>query len=311
MSDLSISELRRLDLTLLLVLLGLIRHRRAIDVAAELGLTQSAISQALKRLRDIFGDELFLRRPHGMEPTATALALEAPVASAVEALRGALGAARAFNPERAEGLVRVAALDAEQSVVIPTLATHLVRHAPGLRLSVLPLGRGDAVEALAEGRVDLSLGFIWDHPEMISTEQIYEESFLVAGRPEALPDAPSLDIDTYCAADHILISPGGDMRGVVDEKLEAMGRTRRITLGLPAFLPALAAVAASRTLVTLPARVAHAFAAGFGLVTAKPPLEIRRFPVSVFWHRRNDTDARTVWLREQIANCAEIDTILK
>lgn len=88
MSELSISELRRLDLTLLLVFLGLLRHRKALDVAAELGLTQSAISQSLRRLRDIFDDELFLRRPHGMEPTATALALEAPVAAAVYALRG-------------------------------------------------------------------------------------------------------------------------------------------------------------------------------------------------------------------------------
>ena len=101
------SQLRRLDLTLLLVFLGLMRHRKALDVAGELGLTQSAISQALKRLRDIFEDDLFLRRPHGMEPTAVALSLETPVAQAVEALRGALGAARSFDPATASGIVRV------------------------------------------------------------------------------------------------------------------------------------------------------------------------------------------------------------
>jgi DNA-binding transcriptional LysR family regulator len=65
-------------------------------------------------------------------------------------------------------------------------------------------------------------------------------------------------------------------------------------------LPALAAVSASGALVTLPARVALAFADGFGLVTAEPPLEVRKFPVSVFWHRRNDADPRTIWLREQV-----------
>ncbi len=130
MSEFSTSELRRLDLTLLLVFLGLVRHRKAVDVAAELGLTQSAISQALKRLRDIFGDDLFLRRPHGMEPTATALALEAPVAAAVNSLRGALGAARAFSPATATGVVRVAALDAEQAVLI----RHLLRACGKARL---------------------------------------------------------------------------------------------------------------------------------------------------------------------------------
>ncbi len=82
-----------------------------------------------------------------------------------------------------------------------------------------------------------------------------------------------------------------------------MGLTRRVVLGLPAFLPALGAVAASGALVTMPARLARIFAPGFGLVTAEPPLEIRRFPVSVFWHRRNDGDPRTAWLRDQIRHC--------
>lgn len=307
MSELSTSELRRLDLTLLLVFLGLVRHRKALDVAAELGLTQSAISQSLRRLRDIFGDELFLRRPHGMEPTATALALEAPVAAAVDALRGALGAARAFDPATATGLVRIAALDAEQAVLIPRLAARLRRLAPGLTLSVLPLGRGAAMEALTEGRADLVLGYVWDRPEAVSGAPLYEESFLVAGRPDALPRAPHISLDEYCAADHVLISPGGDLRGVVDGQLEAMGRSRRVVLGLPAFLPALAAVAASGALVTLPARVAQSFAPGFGLVTAETPIPVRTFPVSVFWHRRNDADPRTSWFRQQLAAVSSAD----
>jgi DNA-binding transcriptional LysR family regulator len=302
MSELSISELRRLDLTLLLVFLGLLRHRKALDVAAELGLTQSAISQSLKRLRDVFGDELFLRRPHGMEPTATALKLEAPVAAAVDALRGALGAARSFDPATATGLVRVAALDAEQAVLIPPLAARLRRLAPGLTLSVLPLGRGAAMEALAEGRADLVLGYVWDLPEAISGETLYDDSFLVAGRPDALPEAPHISLDAYCAADHVLISPGGDLRGVVDDELAKMDRRRRVVLGLPAFLPALAAVAASGALVTLPARVARTLAPGFGLAIAEPPIPVRTFPVSVFWHRRNDTDPRTLWISQQLCD---------
>jgi DNA-binding transcriptional LysR family regulator len=303
MSDLSISELRRLDLTLLLVFLGLIRHRKAAAVADELGLTQSAISQALKRLRDIFGDPLFLRRPHGLDPTATALALEEPVARAVDALRGALGAARSFDPRQATGILRIAALDAEQAVLIPPFAARLRDEAPGLHLSVLPLGRGDAVEALTDGRADLGVGFLWAAPDTICKSLLYDEGFLVAGRPDALPDAPVIDLEAYCAADHVLISPAGDLRGVVDDRLQAIGRSRRILLGLPAFLPALAAVAASGALVTLPARVARTFAPGFGLVTAAPPIEVRRFPVSAFWHRRNAADPRTLWASRLLAEC--------
>lgn len=304
MSDLSESQLRRLDLTLLLVFLGLVRHRKAAAVAAELGLTQSAISQALKRLRDIFGDPLFLRRPHGMEPTAVALALEDPVRRAVEALRGALGAVRDFDPARAEGVVRIAALDAEQAVLIPPLAALLRAEAPGLRLSVLPLGRSAAVEALAEGRVDLALGFLWDLPDVIGQRMLYEEGFLVAGLAALLPEAPRIGLDAYCAADHVLVSPGGDLRGVVDDRLAALGRARRIVLGLPAFLPALAAAAETRALITLPARLAGRLAGGFGLVTAEPPVEVRRFRVSVIWHRRDEGDPRRVWLVERLAALA-------
>lgn len=302
MSELSKTQLRRLDLTVLLVFLGLVRHRKAAAVAAELGLTQSAISQALKRLRDIFEDDLFLRRPHGMEPTATALALEAPLRQAVETLRGALGAAKAFDAAQAEGIVRIAALDAEQAGLIPPFAAALRETAPGLSLSVLPLGRADAVEALTDGRVDLALGFVWNLPGSILAQALYHESFLVVGQPSRLPEAPVISLDAYCAADHVLVSPAGDLRGVADQRLEEMGRRRNIVLGLPAFLPALSAVADFDALLTLPARLARRFAPAFGLVTADPPLDMRSFPVSVFRHRRNAHDAKTDWMVQQLVS---------
>ncbi len=285
MSDLSTSELRSLDLTLLLVFLGLLRHRNALTVAGELGLTQSAISQSLERLRGIFGDELFLRRPHGMEPTAVALALEGPIAKAFEAPRGALGAAQCFDAASAAGTVRIAALDAQQAVVTPLLAARLRFQAPGLRLSVLPLVRRDAVEALKVGSVDLSLGLLWDIPETFSSERLFEETYLVAGLPTSV--SQTFDLDAYCAAHHVLVAPGGDLHWIVDTHIKAIGRSRNVVLGLPGFLPTLAAVAGSDALVTLPKRVAFAFCPAFGLVTVEPPLDIRPFPVSVFWHRRN------------------------
>ena len=300
MPDFSNTELRRLDLTLLLVFLGLLRHRKATLVAAELGLTQSGVSQAVKRLRGVFGDALFLRRPQGMEPTAVALALEPAVAAAVEALRGALGAVRRFDPATVQGVVRIAALDSQQAVVLPQFADRVRRGAPGLGLSVLPLGRAAAVDALIDGRVDLALGFVWALPGVIRSEPLYAESFTVAGRAAALPDAPSLTLPQYLAADHILVSPGGDMEGIVDRHLNDLGQKRRVTLALPAFLPALAAAAATGALVTLPSRIASGFAAGFGLVLAEPPLAIRGFTVATHWHLRSDGDARLAWLRDQL-----------
>ena len=300
MSDLTETELRRLDLTLLLIFLGLLRHRKARLVADDLGMTQSAISQALRRLRDIFSDDLFLRRPHGLEPTATALALEAPINGVVETLRSALKEARAFDPAQAQGIVRIAALDALQAVLITALSARLWAEAPGLRLSVLPLGREDAVLALHEGRADIALGLMPKADDRLSQDVLYEETYLVAGTPAALPNAPDLTLDWYCAANHILVSPVGDLNGIVDLALTSLGRSRRVVLALPAFLPALAAASQSGLLATMPARVARTFAPGFGLRTATPPFPIRSFEVSAYWHRRNDANPQTVWLRQQI-----------
>jgi DNA-binding transcriptional LysR family regulator len=237
-----------------------------------------------------------------MEPTATALALEAPVTRAVEALRGALGQARAFDPAQAQGVVRVAALDSQQAGLIPALAARLREKAPGLTLSVLPLGRSVVIEAMVDGRIDLFFGLLPDMPETIAFAPLYTEGYLVAGLPASLPEAPALSLDAYTAADHVLVSPGGELTGIVDAELERIGRNRRITLGLPAFLPALAAVAESGALVTLPGRIAQAFAPGFGLVTATPPLTLRAFDVSAYWHRRNDQDPRLRWLVEETAS---------
>lgn len=300
MREFSKSELRRLDVTLLLVFVGLLRHRKAVAVADELGLTQSAVSQALRRLRDIFDDDLFLRRPHGLEPTALALGLERPVSTAIEALRGALGRAQSFDPVSETGVLRIAALDAEQAVIMPALARVLGADAPGLRVAVLPLGRLAAIEALTEGRADLALGFIWERPDSISAEPLYEETYRVAGPPAALPEAPRLSLGQFLARDHILVSPAGDLRGIVDGVLEGMGRNRRVVLAMSAFMPALAAAAETGHLVTLPSRIATAFAPAFGLVTAIPPVRIRPFTISCFWHRRNDRDARLAWVRERL-----------
>ena len=289
MSDLTETELRRLDLTLLLIFLGLLRHRKARLVADDLGMTQSAISQALRRLRDIFSDDLFLGRPHGLEPTATALALEAPITGVVETLRSALKEARAFDPAQAQGIVRIAALDALQAVLITALSARLWAEAPGLRLSVLPLGREDAVLALHEGRADIALGLMPKADDRLSQDVLYEETYLVAGTPTALPEAPDLTLDRYCAANHILVSPVGDLNGIVDLALTSLGRSRRVVLALPAFLPALAAASQSGLLVTMPARVARTFAPGFGLRTATPPFPCQR-RLKSDPHRRLESD---------------------
>jgi DNA-binding transcriptional LysR family regulator len=306
MSDISDSELRRLDLTLLLVFLGLMRHRKSTDVARELGLTQSAISQALRRLRDIFGDELFLRRPHGLDPTAVALRLEPALARAVQALRGALADPAPFQPETTWRVIRLAALDAEQAVLLPGLIRDLAASAPGLQLSVRPLARRDAMEALIAGEIDLALGFFWSTPDSLIAAPLYRQDFAVAGQAAVLGQG-DLTPAAYAALPHVLVSPAGDLRGIADEALAALGLERRVVAALPAFLPALAAAAEAPVAVTLPRVLAEGFAPRFGLVTRAPPVTLRSFAVTALRHRRNEHDPALLWLIDRLASAASSD----
>ncbi len=300
MTDFSNSELRRLDLTVLLVFLGLLRHRKATDVAKELGLTQSGVSQALKRLRDIFDDDLFLRRPHGMEPTAIALGLEAPVAAAVEAVRGALGQSKTFDPAKATGTIRLAALDVEQASILPVLVRQLIATAPGLQLSMLPLSRRQAMDALSAGEVDLAVGFFWNVPESLISVPLHQQGFAVVGRPEVLGKTP-VTLERYTSLTHILVSPAGDLTGVVDDALGALGLSRRVVASVPQFFPALAAVAETDCITTLPHGLAKRYATILGLSIQDPPLELRSFTVSALRHRRNEHDRRILWVLKTIS----------
>lgn len=266
----------------------------------ELGLTQSAVSQSLRKLRVIFHDELFLRRPHGMEPTATALRLEPSISSAVDALSGALGAAQTFAPEKAQGVFRIAAHDPEQASVVPLLAARLSRKAPGLRLVALPPGRKMAIAALEDNRAQLATGFFEHWPDHLVCEIMYMEEFLVVGSRSVLDEHQPLTLETYLNLDHVLMSPAGELKGIVDDTLELMGRSRKVVLALPSFLPVMAAASATGALATLPSRVARRFAANFGLVVSKPPFALPGFPVMALWHRRNDRDPRLRWILDEL-----------
>jgi DNA-binding transcriptional LysR family regulator len=292
MADIDRLRLRRLDLTVLLIFAGLMRTRKATAVAGELGLTQSSVSHGLRRLREVFGDPLFLRRPHGLEPTAVAAALEGPVTAAIEALRGALAGPPAFDPAAFRGTVRIGALDLEQALLLPALVARAEREAPGLAVVGRALVRDAALAALATGELDLALGYFWELPNDFVAEPLFTETYAVATRPET----PMRRLDDYVAAAHVVVSPAGDLAGTADAALAAAGLSRRVVAAVPGFFPAFAIAAATGAVATLPRRLAERFGPGFGLAVHPPPLALRPFAVSALRHRRDARSPLQDWL---------------
>lgn len=300
MSDIDEMKLRRLDLTVLLVFLNLMRDRKAVLVADRMGLTQSSISHALKRLRDTFGDPLFLRKPHGMEPTAVAQRLEPVIRRAVDSLNSAFSSLDAFHPRNASGIVRIGAYDSELAVLVPGLVAQLQYQAPALKIGARALGRRGALKALETGELDVAIGFFWDLPTAFLAMPLHEEGYLTVAKRGHTLFEEGLDLNRYLAARHLVVSPAGDLSGVVDRSLEAVGKTRNVVCAVPQFFPALATLAASDLVATLPATLVRKFSTSFGLDYWEPPLEIRRFTISLVRHRRNEKNAKLDWIGDTI-----------
>ncbi|MBV9968684.1 MAG: LysR family transcriptional regulator, partial [Xanthobacteraceae bacterium] len=175
-------DIRRIDMTLLLVFQELMRHRKLTVVAERLGLTQSTISHSLRRLRDLFGDELFLRRATGVEPTSRANELEPLIGNMIELARKALDRNEPFAPGRAAGVVRIAMPDLHAALLTPALIALFNREAPGLQLSIRPLIRQQALDALAANDIDLALGHFLRCQEGMTGRMLFEDDYVVVAR---------------------------------------------------------------------------------------------------------------------------------
>lgn len=282
-------DIRKLDFALLAVFAELMRVRKTTAVAERLGLTQSTISHALARLRDVFDDPLFLRRPDGLEPTARAVELEPAVRRLLDLAEEAIAPARPFDPAAAEGVVRIAASDYACTLVGPRLIAALRETAPGLTVSLRFAVRDRALDALAGGDADLALGVFWRAQAGIAVEPLVLESYAVVARGGHPALAGGwIAREAYVAAPHALVSYDGEARGIVDETLAAHGERRRVVAALPFYLPALEVVRDSDALLTLPRRLAEAYAPVLGLAIAPPPIAIRPFTLSLAWHARNE-----------------------
>ncbi|WP_448955395.1 LysR family transcriptional regulator [Labrys neptuniae] len=298
MSESDLAHIRRLDLTLLLLFEAISASGKLTLAGRQLGLTQSAVSHALKRLREIFDDELFVRIPHGVQPTPRAIELRKPLAEALHLISTAVAPAD-FDPTRDHRVFRIAATDYEASLIASSLANTLTQPIRS-QVIIRPLVRRQAIDALNAGAIDLMIGYSWENDPGCESLTLYDEDYLVVARPGHPIFEGELDVERYAGCDHVLVSPGGSLHGIVDHVLAGLGRSRRVALAVPYFLTAMTALARSDMIATLPRRLVRCHLSTFGLGSAEPPVEIRRFPVRMLWSKRLGTDPAIVWLKDRL-----------
>lgn len=292
-------DMRRLDFTQLAVLASLLRTRKATETAAELGMTQSTVSHALARLRETIGDELFVRRSHGLEPTPRARDL-GPLLDSLFGMARRIVETPDFRPEEATGVVRIGAADYHCALTGPPLMARFAAEAPNLRLSFRPLIRRAALDALAAGEIDVAVGRFWRLPGSLVSVPLFPERYSVVARRGHPDIGDTLSLAAYLAARHVVVSLDGDLSGIVDVMLEKQGLSRTVAAAVPYFLAALSTAAATDCVVTLPSRIATAYADTFGLIVRDPPIELPAFQVSAVVPASAARGGQTAWLLDAL-----------
>ena len=290
-------NVRDVDLNLLRVFDAVLREHGVTPAAAGLGLTQPAVSNALARLRALFGDPLFVRTPAGMDATPFARELAEPVRQALALIDAALAHGPGFDPASATRAFRFYMSDLGQIEFLPPLIERVQRAAPGVRLEAVALEVDDIADALATGALDLAVGFLPGLGPPVRRRALFRDPYLCLMRAEH--PIKALTRRKFQEASHALVTYRGGHR-VVEEALERAGLARRIALRLPHFTVVPMVLERTDLLCTLPARVARVFEQRGGLKSLAPPVPIPTADVAVHWHERFEADPGNRWLREQM-----------
>ena len=293
-------NIRQLDISSLMIFRDLVRLRKTTLVADRMGLSQSAISHALNRLRGALNDPLFVRHAKGMEPTAVALELAPKIEKIIEDLSLALKGTTTFDPAASNRVFNLAGNDFITSLLYPPLFERVRQVAPGVRISTRFAVGGNSLAALANNDIDLAIGRFYELPPGYSETHLFDEDFVVLARA-GHPGIPGqLDLETYLALDHMLVSFVGGFKGVVDTALKTLQLKRHVISNTPLFLTACATVSESDLIVTMPGRLARKYAARFGLEVYAPPLSLPPFPVTAMRYRSTLKDPAIDWLLGEI-----------
>jgi DNA-binding transcriptional LysR family regulator len=295
-----LAALGRVDLNLLTVFRAIDETRHVTRASRLLGLSQPALSHALRRLRDMFGDPMFVRTPRGMTLTPLAESLAGPIREALAQLEREVLERGTFRPSEVSRTFKIRTTDYLEALVAPSLLAALAADAPRARFAALPVGTSLPTADLESGACDLAIaGFFDEVPSGFHQEALFDDSFACAvrkGHPLGRPRKVTLD--AFCAERHVLVAPGGELTGAVDRLLARKRLPRQVVAGTSAFMVAAWICASSSCVLTAPSRLLTKLAGPLGLQVFAPPVSLPAIRVVQVWHARSHSDPAHRWFRE-------------
>lgn len=294
--------LQGLDLNLLNALHTLLETASVTAAADRLGISQPAMSQSLRRLREMFGDPLLVRGRNGMVLTPRAESLREPLFQRLLELQELVLQTQSFDPAASSREFSVSATDFLQILFLPAFTRILQEEAPQIDLRIRTAMSQQYGNMLEAGELDLMLGsvLLQEHPGL-KRRQLGREPLMCAVRRDHPRISDRLTLEEYLAETHILVSPTQSTTpGLVDARLEARGYRRRIVVRLSSFLIAPYIVQSSDHVLTAPRRVIDSARDALGLQVFSPPIELETLPIWMLWHERSQGDPAQRWLRDTV-----------
>ena len=289
-------DIIRLDTKLLLAFDAVMEERSVTRAARRLNITQQGLSGVLQRLRDLFGDPLFVREARGVSPTPRAEALAPRIKSALAGLEHVMESPQ-FDPALADGTIFVATSDYALSTLVSPLFRQFRSLAPNVRLAMISINPTTFSEHARAGRVDLALTIPQFAPQNWFTRCLYTERYACAVRADHPLAGTQIDIDAFCDCEQLLVSPyKSDFHGVTDLALAHIDRTRKIGLVIPSFSAAGAILEQTDLLAVLPERVLKNM--NRRLYIFPPPLDIAGVEMTAAWPERVHEDPLQAWFRQ-------------
>jgi DNA-binding transcriptional LysR family regulator len=278
------------------------------EAGNRIGLSQPAVSAALGRLRHALGDPLFIRQGRQLVPTEYAQKLRDPLRNILQQTETLLSASGQFDPARSTESFKLSGSDFFAEMLMPQLADHVSKHAPGMRVQLVDLVPDSYIDTLDRYHVDMALIPEMDFPNWIDHRRLFVSSFVTIARKghprlqrAGIAPGEVIPIDLFCDLQHVLFSPEGNLTAMGDAALAKIGRARRVAMTLPVFSGVYNAVAHSELIALIPRQLAERMAPRVGLDIFQPPMPVAPAAIALIWHKRATLSPAHSWLRDAIA----------
>lgn len=291
-------RLHEVDLNLLVVFNQLLIDKRVSTVAETLDLTQPAVSNALKRLRVLLQDDLFLRTSRGMEPTPLAQQLAEPVAYALGAIHSALNQQATFDPASSTRTFTLAVTDIGEIYFLPPLMEVMTKTAPHTRISTVRNTAVSLKEDMEAGRVDLAIGLIPTLQAGFFQRRLFKQRYVCMYRRNHPAAGQPMTLELFQSLDHVVVISAGTGHGEVDTILDRAGIHRRVRVVVPHFIAVGHILHSTDLIATVPERFAMRCAGPYDLVYVPHPAPLPEIAIKLFWHARYHRDPANKWFRQ-------------